>query len=264
MSDGASNPLPRELLPGLFWMGDCIKERWQGQILHGYNSCYLLEGEHSSVLVEAGHPKDLPVIEEHLEGLLARGGPPLRYLFTTHQETPHSSGIGRVLERHPEAIVVGDVRDYHLYFPEHVGRFRQLEPGDSIDLGGTRLLIIEAVIRDLLSTQWAFDTRRRVLFPGDGFAYSHYHEQGMCGATAEEAPDLAVADMTGLFAELALYWTRFTDMEPYIARLEALLARLDVALIAPTHGLPITDRRRTVAAVLDGLRSARPDPVVDD
>ena len=62
--------------------------------------------------------------------------------------------------------------------------------------------------------------------------------------------------MTGLFAELALYWTRFSDMEPHIAQLSALIAELDVALIAPTHGLPITDLRRTVPLVLDGLRLA--------
>jgi flavorubredoxin len=254
----SANRLPRELAPGLFWLGDCIQERWQGQILHGYNSCYLLRGDHSSLLIEAGHPKDLPVIEAQLEGLLEAGGPELRYLFTTHQETPHSSGIARALERHPEAVVVGDVRDYHLLFPEYVGRFRPMEVGESLDLGGTQFTIVEAAIRDLLSTQWGFDTRSRVLFPGDGFAYSHYHEAGMCGATAEEAPDLALADMTGLFAELALYWTRFTDMDPYVARLQELLDELGVQLIAPTHGLPIADPPTTVPKIVDGLLAASP------
>lgn len=236
-----------------------MEQVWRRSILHNYNSVYLVCGEESSLLVEAGHPQDLPVIEAQLETILGRGGPPLRYVFCTHQETPHSSGIARILHRHPEVQVCGDVRDYHLFFPGCEDRLRPMAPGESIDLGGTRLVIVEAVIRDLLSTQWGFDTRRRVLFPGDGFAYSHYHQAGMCGSTAEEAPALALQDMTGLFAELALYWTRFTDMEPYVAELGALLERLDVALIAPTHGLPIADRRRTVAAVLDGLRSARSD-----
>jgi flavorubredoxin len=252
------NPLPRELAPGLFWLGQCMEQPWQGAILHNYNSVYLVRGEHSSLLVEAGHPQDLPVIEAQLEPLLA-AGPPLRYLFATHQETPHSSGIARLLHRHPQLQVCGDVRDYHLFFPGCEDRLCPLEVGASIDLGGTEIVIVEAVIRDLMSTQWAFDTARRTLFPGDGFAYSHYHQAGMCGSTAEEAPELALEDMTELFAELALYWTRFTDMEPYVTRLDALLDELGVALIAPTHGLPITDRRRSVPAVLEGLRSARPD-----
>jgi flavorubredoxin len=252
----AVDPLPRELAPGVFWLGQCMEQPWQGETLHNYNSVYLVRGERASLLVEAGHPQDLPVIEAQLEGLLAAGGPPLRYVFSTHQETPHSSGIARVLARHPDVEVCGDVRDYHLFFPRYAGRFRPLAVGEALDLGGGEFVIVEAAIRDLISTRWGFDTRRRVLFPGDGFAYSHYHEAGMCGHTAEEAPQLALADMTGLFAELALYWTRFSDMEPHIAQLSALIAELDVALIAPTHGLPITDLRRTVPLVLDGLRLA--------
>jgi flavorubredoxin len=253
------NPLPRELAPGIFWLGQCMEQAWEGAVLHNYNSVYLVCGEESSLLVEAGHPQDLPALEAQLEALLERGVAPLRHVFCTHQETPHSSGIARILERHPQVEVCGDVRDYHLVFPGCDDRLRPMRAGESIDLGGTSFFIVEPVIWDLPSTQWGFDSARRVLFPGDGFAYSHYHQAGMCGSTAEEAPELALEDMTGLFAELALYWTRFTDMEPYVTRLETLLARLDVALIAPTHGLPITDRRRTVAAVLEGLRSARSD-----
>jgi flavorubredoxin len=251
--------LPRELAPGVFWLGQCMEQAWQGAILHNYNSTYLVCGEESSLLVEAGHPQDLPALEAQLEQLLALGVSPLRYVFCTHQETPHSSGIARLLDRRPEIQVCGDVRDYHLVFPGCEDRLRPLAVGDALDLGGSAFAIVDAVVRDLPSTQWGFDVRRRVLFPGDGFAYSHYHQAGMCGRTAEEAPELALEDMTGLFAELALYWTRFTDMTPYTARLERLLDDLDVALIAPTHGLPITDRRRTVPAVLGGLRSARSD-----
>jgi flavorubredoxin len=165
-----------------------------------------------------------------------------------------------VLARHPEVEVCGDVRDFHLFFPGLTDRFRPMAVGESLDLGGTEFVIVEAAIRDLITTQWGFDTSRRVLFPGDGFAYSHYHEAGMCGHTAEEAPELALADMSGLFAELALYWTRFSDMEPHIAQLRGLLEELDVALIAPTHGLPITDLELTVPVVLDGLRLASGQP----
>jgi flavorubredoxin len=249
------NPLPRELAPGVFWLGECMEQPWRGSILHGYNSVYLIRGERHSMLIEAGHPQDLPTIEAQLEGLLAAGGPPLRYLFSTHQETPHSSGIARVLRRHPEVEVCGDVRDYHLFFPDCVDRLRPMGVGDSLDLGGREVVIVEAVVRDLVSTLWALDGGQRVLFPGDGFAYSHYHEAGMCGKLAEEAGDLELAEMTSLFADLALYWTRFTDMRPYVEELQAKLEQWEVELIAPTHGLPIGDLRDTVPAVLDGLLS---------
>jgi flavorubredoxin len=248
------NPLPRELAPGVFWLGQCLEQLYRGRILHGYNSTYLVTGEHSSALVEAGHPQDLPVLEGQLEGLLAAGAPPLRHVVCTHQETPHAGGVGRLLERHPEATLWGDLRDLHLIFPTLTDRFGALGPGEAIDLGGTSLRILEPVIYDLDTTLWGFDERRRILFPGDGFAYSHYHENGHCGQTAEESPELDLPEMTALFAELALYWTRFRDLEPYIERLQALLDELDVRIVAPTHGLPIADLPAILPRIVKGLR----------
>ncbi len=60
--------------------------------------------------------------------------------------------------------------------------------------------------------------------------------------------------MTAVFAELALYWTRFSDMEPYIEHLDEVLEELKVELICPTHGLPITDFDATLPKIRDGLR----------
>ena len=150
---------------------------------------------------------------------------------------------------------VGRVRDLHLIFPGHEDRLRPLAIEESIDLGGREFVCVEPVIFDLTSTRWGFDSGRRVLFCGDGFAYSHYHEDGHCGKVAEESPSLDLPEMTALFAELALYWTRFVDLEPYIARLDGLLLdELAVELVAPTHGLPITDLAATMPSIRDGLR----------
>jgi flavorubredoxin len=253
--DAAHNTLPRELLPGLFWLGSCVDQLTPERKLHTYNSAYLVTGERESMLVETGCAQELPITIAQLERLLAEGHPPLRWIFCTHQETPHSAGLGWLFERYPEVRLVGEVRDYHLYFPEFVDRFEPLPIGAEIDLGGTSLRICESIIRDLPSTVWGFDTARRVLFPGDGFAYAHYHDAEHCGRTAEEATGLPIPAMTSLFAEAALYWTRFTDMHPYVERLDEFLEHDlgDVALIAPTHGLPITDLAATMPEVRAGL-----------
>ena len=179
--------MPREIAPGVFWIGDCLAQRHKGKVYHGYNAAFLVAGETASCLVETGHPKDFPVIERHMNELFARGLPPLKYLFVTHQETPHCGGLGRVLKTFPDALLYGDVSDYHLAFPQYEHRMRSMKEGDEIDLGGRSLMAVEPVIRDLRTTWWGFDTKERVLFPGDGFAYSHYHEDGHCGLTAEEA-----------------------------------------------------------------------------
>jgi flavorubredoxin len=247
--------LPRELAPGVHWLGGCLEIEYQGLKFHTYNSAYLVAGDECSALVEAGAPQDVEMIEDQLEALLADGAPELRYVFVTHTETPHSSGVGRLLARHPQAIACGDVSDLHLVFPEFADRLHQLDPGDEVDLGGTKLAVSEAVFRDFRGTRWAFDTRRRVLFAGDGFSYSHFHEEGHCGCLAEEAGDLEVPDHTAMFAEAAFTWTRYVDIEPYVERLERLVFdELEAEVVAPTHGLPIGDPAITLPRVVEGLR----------
>jgi flavorubredoxin len=142
-----------------------------------------------------------------------------------------------ILKTHPEAILCGDVSDYHLVFPQYEHRMQWMKEGDEIDFGGRTLMAVEPVIRDLRTTWWGFDTRERVLFPGDGFAYSHYHEDGHCGLVAEEAISLDLPDVSSTFADLALFWTKFADMNVYCDRLDRLIERLGVKTIAPTHGL---------------------------
>ena len=248
-----SHPLPREVSPGVFWLGDCLVQHSQGKIYHSYNAAFLVIGSEASMLVETGHPKDFPIIERQMRDILARGGGPLKHLFLTHQETPHSGGLGRVLERYPDLTIHGDMCDYHLAFPRHEGRFREMRVGDAIDLGDTRFMAVEPVIRDLRSSLWGFETKGRVLFPGDGFAYSHYHTDGHCGLFAEEATSLDLVDVLGVFAERALYWTTFTDMNIYADKLEELMDELQVQVVAPTHGLPIRDIARTMPKVREGL-----------
>jgi len=56
-----------------------------------------------------------------------------------------------------------------------------------------------------------------------------------------------------VFAERALFWTITTDMNIYVDKLEALMDDIGVEVIAPTHGLPITDISLTMPKVRDGL-----------
>ena len=68
---------------------------WAEPLNAATNAAFLIAGDDASILVETGHPKDFPVIERHLNELFARGAPPLKYLFVTHQETPHCGGLDR-------------------------------------------------------------------------------------------------------------------------------------------------------------------------
>lgn len=247
-------PLPRKLADGVYWLGGCLRQPYKGQVFHSYNSVYVIAGDQRSLVVETGFPGDIDLIEQQLDEL-ADIVPPVEYVFATHPETPHAGGVGRLLDRYPMATAIGGVQDLHLVFPQFADRIVVPTPSSlDYDLGGRTFSIVAGVIRDLMPTYWGFDDRTQALFPGDGFAFSHYHTDGHCGLAAEEATSLDLPDMTALFAELALYWTRVTDVEPYLAELDSLLERLNVQLIGPTHGLPIIDLARTVPAVREGFR----------
>ena len=255
---GKQSSLPREIAPGVFWLGDCLEQPFRGKIYHSYNAAYLITGSEASMLVETGHPKDFPLIEKQMSDVLSNSSaPPLKYLFITHQETPHSGGLGRLIRKYSDLTIHGDISDYHLAFPEYAERLRPMDVGDFIDLGGRKFLAAEPVIRDLRTSLWGFDTRHKVLFPGDGFAYSHYHWDGHCGQTAEEAKSLDLIDVSAVFAERALYWTMFADMKVYVERLKLLLTELDVSIIAPTHGLPVLDLKKTVPLAMEGLLAGK-------
>ena len=247
------NPLPREIAPGVFWLGDCLEQQYQGRSYHSYNAAFLIVGDEAAMLVETGHPKDFPELERQMTELLDAASVPLKYLFITHQETPHSGGLGRVFQNWPDITVHGDIADYHLAFPQYADRLHDMEVGDEIDLGGRKLVAVEPIIRDLRTTLWGFDTGAKCLFPGDGFAYSHYHWDGHCGLVAEEATSLDLVDVLAVFAERALYWTSTTDMTIYVDKLEELMENLGVEVVAPTHGLPVTDLKVTMPKVRHGL-----------
>lgn len=249
----AGRALPREIAPGVHWLGECLEQHSQGKVYHAYNAAFLIVGSEASMLIETGHPKDFPAVERQMRAILESGCAPLKYLFLTHQETPHAGGLGRVLERYPGLTIHGDVSDYHLAFPQYVARLNAMEVGDAIDLGDRQFIAVEPVIRDLRTSLWGFDSKHRVLFPGDGFAYSHYHWDGHCGMTAEEAQSLDLAETSAVFAERALFWTKFVDMAIYVDKLEELIDDLDVRLVAPTHGLPVTDIALTLPKIREGL-----------
>jgi flavorubredoxin len=254
--DAGASPLPREIAPGVFWLGTCTVFPYEGRMLHAYASVFVIAGEEHSIVIEAGQTKDQLVLERQLDELMSRGIPEPKYLFVSHNEVPHSGGIGRFLARFPEAIACGEVTDLHLVFPEYVDRLQVLDPGDRLPLGGRDFVVVEAVFRDLAYTRWGYDTGSKVLFASDGFSYSHFHDEDQCGCLAEEVEELDLPDQTALFAMAAFYWTQFVDVEPYIKRLEELVfEELDVELIAPTHGLPFADLRTTMPLVTEGLRA---------
>lgn len=248
--------LPRTIADGVTWLGGCLEVVFEGRSHHCHVSTYLVVGNSKSLLVDSGHPKDWEHLEHQLDELLADRR--LDYIFPTHPEMPHAGNIPRLLARHPEAVVIGDIRDYHLYYPEYEDHLLAVEPGSSVDLGGRSFLVTDAVIKDLPNTVWGFDSAARVLFVSDGYSFIHEHGVGQCALLAEEMPELPSAEETRFINERALYWTQYHPMNPYFDRLASLREELDVRIIAPAHGNVVSRLDLILPALESGYRVPQP------
>lgn len=244
----------REVAPGLFWLGGCKEIRYKSGLVHSYGSAYLVAGATHTVLVDTGHPKDWRRLDQQLDVVLDHiGHDGVDYLFPTHAEVAHAGNLGRLLAKYPNALVVGDTRDYHLLYPQFADRLRPSSVGERLDLGGSEFVFVAAVVRDLVNTMWAYDSARKCLFVSDGFAYMHHHNAGECGLTTEELDDPPLEEFTAAFAEFALYWTRFVDVRPFCRQIDVLRERYQVDMIAPAHGAVVMDPATTVPKVYDGF-----------
>lgn len=269
-SAGQAGKLPRQIDANVFWLGTCIPRFTfdiAGERFHGHLSSYLVVGPKQSVMIDTGLPSTWADIEAQLDEALA--GRRLDWIFPTHAEPPHSSSVGKLLARYPDAKVIGDVRDYHLFFPGSKSRLVPVAVGDRLDLGGGYALeFAPAFFKDLTGTLWAYERRQGVLFVSDGFGIGHrepvasdeagdvpLHRRGECTSTLSEIRQPLHLDQLHYPTVGALNWIQFADSGPIFDELDAFLRDHPANVIAPAHGYVI-DGPSMVEAVLPLLREA--------
>jgi flavorubredoxin len=173
-----------------------------------------------------------------------------------------------LLRKYPRAIVAGDSRDFHMYFPAVSGRTDPRGPGASLDLGGGhRFTILAAPIKDAPNSVWAIEESQRVLFTADAFSYSHHptvvgiadeesdfavHSPGECTLMASELGGLPSVKQAGFITKAALYWTRYVEIGPFFGEIEEMMQQYRVRMIAPAHGGVIDD----IDAIMPVIREA--------
>jgi flavorubredoxin len=260
-----SSDLPREVAPGVTWMGACVTFQLPDKLIHGHNSTYLAQGTERAVMVDTGSPSNWNEIEQVLDDRL--GGRPLDYVFPSHPELPHTGNLPRLVAKYPDVQIVGDIRDYHLFFPTVVDNLHPRVPGDRLDLGGgVEFVIAEALILDLPNTQWAYVPTAKTLFTTDGFCYMHHpelddedpmHLPGECGLTTSELSAPPTVENAAFFSGSALYWARFIDdADERYARVIQFVRDIDAQVLCPTHGNVITDVEEVMAIVQEGHKQS--------
>ena len=247
--------LPYELKPGVYWLGICTKGMYNGRPAHGENHQYLIVGTDKTLLLDTGFPRMWPELSAQLDSIL--GDRPLDYIFPSHQELPHSAALIPLIAKYPQAAVVGDIRDYHLYDPSLEGHLTQMAAGSEIDLGGGyRFEFLEPVMKDLATTLWGYEASQRVLFVVDAFQVPHpdpdlagtdevLHPPGQCNMFFEELPGIDVELAAQIF-RLVFFEARHVDPAVTFGRFERLLETHPADVIASTHGFPIRDPKKAL------------------
>ena len=212
-------------------------------------------GSKATVLIDTAMPRGWKKLKDELAEAL--NGRPLDYIFPTHPESPHMGNIDPLVATYPDARLVGDLRNYHLYYPREQHRFQTMRAGDVLDLGDRRLQLVRAIVHDLPNSLWGYDPDAGVLFVSDAYPYTHDHEADQCILTSEELPTEIRPEDTSIVIGRALNWARHLDATNIMKELRAFLATHRVDLIAPAHGGVITNPQEITKVFELGLQSAR-------
>ncbi|MBN1642178.1 MAG: FprA family A-type flavoprotein [Anaerolineae bacterium] len=232
----------RKIRENVYWMGAVDWDRRLFDSLiplpdgTSYNA-YLIRGSEKTVLVDSVDPAKADVLLTQLEGV-----PQVDYVIAHHAEQDHSGSIPLVLERYPEAQVIATPKGVemlidHLLIPAE--RFRAVEDGETLALGGKTLTFIHTPWVHWPETMVTYLAEERILFTCDFFG-SHL-------ATS----DLYVTDEARVYEAAKRYYAEI--MMPFRKIIQRNLDKLqgyDVDLIAPSHG-PIYDRP---SFILDAYR----------
>lgn len=255
----------------VYWLGGCLSAFTAAGEVHYHVSCYLIVGTERTLLVDTGDPAHRDLVLAQLDSVL--GGRALDYVFPTHPEIPHAGNLPALLERYPGALIVGDVRDYGLHYPEYLDRIRAWAVGTEVDLGNRVFTVLPAHIRDLGNTLWAHDSGAQMLFVSDGFSFIHdvpapdredepVHLPGQCRLVSGEMPSPPTVAQAAYGTGRALYWTKFVDVSRAFRDIERLLDALPTQLIGPAHGNVIDDVQGMLRTSLAAHREVYQGPLL--
>lgn len=244
----------RGIKPGVYWVGSIDWDRRLFDELiplpdgTSYNA-YLLKGDEKIALIDTVDPTK----EEELMGnLMELGIKRIDYIISNHAEQDHSGAIPKVLESYPDANVVTNgkcaslLKDL-LNVPDE--KIFLVEDGDKISLGGKTLKFIFTPWVHWPETMVTYLKEDKILFTCDFFG-SHLATSSIF---AEEGERL-LEDAKRYYAEIMMPF-RMT-----IRKNLAKISKLDVEMIAPSHGPVYKDP----AFIIDAYRDWVSDKVKNE
>ena len=202
-----------------------------------YNS-YVVRGSEKTVLLDTVDPTKINILMEQLKEF-----PKIDYVVAHHAEQDHSGGLPAVLEKYKDAILItspkgkGMMMDL-LHIEEK--RFKTVEDGETISLGGKTLRFIHTPWVHWPETMSTYLEEDRILFSCDFFG-SHYASN-----------QIFAEDKGKVYPAAKRYYAEI--MMPFATHVEKNLEKikdLKIDIIAPSHGPLHNDPKFIIDAYKD-------------
>ncbi len=214
-----------------------------------YNS-YLIEGDKTAVIdtVDVAFGREyVQALAEHLD--LST----IDYIVINHVEPDHSGGLPALAAKAKDAVIVCTEhavfelqRMYNLYGRE----FLVVKDGDTVDLGGKTLRFAETPWLHTEETMVTYLEEDRVLFSCDIF--STHLANDSC------FEDAAGYDITEDY--LTYYQLIIHPHRRHVRDMLAKIARMDIGIIAPSHGFVLRKEVDRFIDMYDGASRESADP----
>lgn len=244
----------KEIVSGMFYVGvnDRVTQLFEGlwplPLGVSYNS-YLVRGSESTALIDTVRIDEAREFLSHLAANV--GSEKIDYVVINHMEPDHSGAIPLVLERWPDARIIGNAQTISMiadfYHITDAGKFIEIKDGQTLDLGGKTLRFHLTPMVHWPETMMTYVPEDKVLFSGDAF--------GCFGALNGGVTD-AEMDTSPYFPEMYRYYSNIVGKYGTFVQ-RALTKLMDVPLdfICPTHG-PVWHKRIGEVVGLTGQLSS--------
>ena len=216
------------------WVG---KVDWELVYFHGkeystdkgssYNS-YLIRDKKTVLMDTVWGPYDREFVERLKEEIDLKD---IDYIVMNHNESDHSGALPLLMAEIPdtpiyctkkgEAIIRGH---YHKDW-----NFVTVKTGDTLDLGDSKLVFIEAPMLHWPDTMFTYMTGEEILFSNDGFG-QHFASESLYNDKVDQGE---------LFHEAMKYYANILNLySPMVTRKikEILDMNVPVKMICPSHG----------------------------
>jgi flavorubredoxin len=245
--------MPREFVADMYQIQQCIDKpvmsdalreeppEWYDteRLVHVCNSAYIIDDERS-LLYDTVSPGAREQLMAGLEEVVGDSG--LDYVVPSHPEAPHAGNANAVLEQYPGATLLSSAygRGEELYY---LDRGRQVESGETLDLGAHTVEFLEATFPDTAFHIWMKEHTTNTLFTADWMGAPHL--AGECLRFADELDSPLSPGQILEFQARALRWLQYADTERVHEAIDDLIQTHHPTIICPAHGTVIREDAET-------------------